>query len=195
MNNISLDTTSFSEQLGIYDFFNVLLSGTIFVFGLCTISSNVEKFLWNNMTVQKWIGIVLIIYVIGMILQELGSKADRYCFKIYKSMNRSILKGKIDNGYKEEAKNAIVKNPILLERYRKIADKLTFEFITDKDNEKFENDYISGFVFSVCQYYVSIKGKDKKIEKLRALFAMSKTLIICFVLLAICALLSIAFFF
>ena len=37
MSNISLDTTSFSEQLGIFDFFNILISGTTFIFGLSII--------------------------------------------------------------------------------------------------------------------------------------------------------------
>ena len=42
------------------------------------------------------------------------------------------------------------------------------EFISDEDLERFENKYVSGFVFSMCQYYVSVKGNDKKVEKLRS---------------------------
>ena len=68
-----------------------------------------------------------------------------------------------------------------------------YEIIIEKKNIK--NMYLKVKedlnIYITCNTFVS----DKKIEKLRALFAMSKTLIICVVLLAICALLSIAFFF
>lgn len=196
MKNITFDTTSFSEQLGIYDFFNVLLAGTIFVCGCSVVSSDLNSWLWSEMTFQKGLGIVLAIYVIGIILQEIGSTVDRKYSNIYKGMSQSILKGKLDEKYDKETTNEIIKNPILLERYRKTAGKLIKEFKSDKSDafeNDFENDYISGFVFCVSQYYVSVKGKDKKVEKMRALFAMSKTLIICFLALALFALFSIVF--
>ncbi len=193
MNNISLDTTSFSEQLGIYDFFNVLLSGVIFVCGCSVVSSSVSSWLWSEMTFQKGLDIVLAIYVIGIILQEIGSIVDRKYFNIYKGMSQSILKGKLDDKYDKETTNKIIKNPILLERYRKTAEKLVEEFKSDALKNDFDNDYVSGFVFGVSQYYVSVKGKDKKVEKMRALFAMSKTLIICFLALALFAFFSIIF--
>lgn len=193
MKNITFDTTSFSEQLGIYDFFNVLLSGVIFVCGCGTVSTRVNSLLWDNMSFAKGLGLILMIYIIGMALQELGSLADRYCFKIYKGMNQSILKGTLDKNYKEKTTNKIISNPILLDRYRKSADMLIKEFISEKDSDRFENKYVSGFIFSMCQYYVSVKGNDKKVEKLRSLFAMSKTLIVCFIALAIFAAFSIVF--
>ena len=192
MNNISLDTTSFSEQLGIYDFLNVLLSGAIFVFGCSTISSGLNSWLWGDATLSKGIGIVLAMYIIGMVLQELGATMGRHCFKIYEKKSSSILKGKIDNNFCEKVDGGIVSNPLTLKQYQENADKLLKGFTLNEDG-KFENDNVSRFVFSVCQYYVSIKGKDKKVEKLRALFNMSETLIICFWLLSIMALISIAF--
>lgn len=193
MNNISLDTTSFSEQLGIYDFFNVLLSGVIFVCGCSIVSSSLSSWLWSEMTFQKGLGIVLAIYVIGIILQEIGSIADRKYFNIYKGMSQSILKGISDEKYDKETTNEIIKNPILLERYRNTAEKLIEDFKSDKFEKDFDNDYISGFVFCVSQYYVSVKGKDKKVEKMRALFAMSKTLIVCFLVLTLFAIFSAVF--
>lgn len=57
-----------------------------------------------------------------------------------------------------------------------------------------ENEFFNGFMFSVCQYYVTVKGKDKKVEKMRALFSMSKTLMVSFGLLSVCAMLSLLFF-
>lgn len=191
MKNITFDSTSFSEQLGIYDFFNVILSGAIFICGLCIINQNINSFVWSNISLQKGLGLILLIYILGMILQEAGSVVDRNIFKIYKGMNQSILMGRIYGEYEEKTTNEIIENPIVLERYRRSADKLLTEFALDKDEKRFDNKYANGYVFSVCQYYVSVYGKDKKVEKLRALFAMSKTFMSCFFLLSACALLSI----
>lgn len=46
------------------------------------------------------LGIILIIYIIGIFLQKLGVMLDRKYFKIYKNMSRRILKGEIDTKYK-----------------------------------------------------------------------------------------------
>lgn len=193
MKNITFDTTSFSEQLGIYDFFNVLLAGTIFVYGCSAVSTKITSLLWDNMSFAKGLGLILIIYIIGMALQELGSLADKYIFNIYRGMSRSILKGKISTDYNNDVKDGIFSNPIILEKQRENADEIIKEFVSTKDETRFENDNISGFVFSMAQYYVSIKGADRKVEKLRSLFAMSKTLIVCFLALAIFAAVSILF--
>lgn len=191
MSNITFDSTSFSEQLGIYDFFNVLLCGAIFTLGMCAIDINIGNYLCNNLTVIKGLGIALMIYVIGMILQETGSKLDRKFTKIYRGMNRSILKGTVDINYRGETLNKITSNPIVLEQYRKHARELCKDYISG--DECFENDNANGFVFSVCQYYVSIKGQDKKVERLRALFGMSKTLMACFLLLSLFAFIALFF--
>lgn len=191
MKNNSFDSTSFFEQLGIYDSFNVLLSGAVFVWGLCIINRDFSDYIWKKLSFQKWVGIILFVYILGMILQEISSRVDRKIFNIYTGMSRSILKGELDNEYKKETSNEIIKNPIVLQQYRKSADKLLKEFISDKDAQRFENEYVNGFIFSICQYYVAICGKDKKVEKLRALSGMSKILMICFWLLSGFALFSV----
>ena len=56
-----------------------------------------------------------------------------------------------------------------------------------EDSQYFENDFVNESFFSICQYYVSVKGKDRKVEKLRGLFTMSKTLVACFASLALCS--------
>ena len=190
MENLSIDTSSFSEQLGIYDFFNVVLSGAAYVCGLCVINRNLCNYIWNDFSFQKGLGLILLIYVIGMILQEIGSILDRELFHIYKGLNQSVLQGKIDDNYEKETENEIIKNPLVLEQYQKNADKLLTGFTISKDENRFQSKYVNGYVFSIYQYYVSVCGKDKKVEKLRALFAMSKTLIACFSLLSIGALFS-----
>lgn len=190
MGNITVDSSGVSDQLGIYDFFNVLLNGTVFVMGLCSISRTLNAYVWSNVSFPKGLGIVLSIYIVGLILQELSSYVDKKWLNIYKGMNQRILNGK--KGCKRE--QVIISNPILLKQYRKNADELLNEYFSNKDRTRFENEFFNGFIFSVCQYYVSVKGKDKKVEKMRALFSMSKTLMVSFGLLAVCAMLSLLLF-
>lgn len=191
MNNITFDSTGFSEQLGLYDFFNVLISGAIFVCGVCTINSKVNNALWSNLSFQRGLGIALLIYISGMILQELGSLVDRNYTNLYMGMHRSILKGSIDNRFEKETSNKIIDNPLILQCYRDMADRIIGKYIPATNwTTRFENEYINGYFFSVCQYFVMVKGKDKKSEKLRALFSMSKTLMSCCFLLAILSFLT-----
>ena len=53
MENISIDASSFSEQLGVYDFFNVVLAGATFVGGVCIINRNLCNYIWNEFSLQK----------------------------------------------------------------------------------------------------------------------------------------------
>lgn len=193
MSNITFDSNNFSSQLGIYDFFNVLLSGATFIFGICIINTNINEYLWDNVSFAKGLGIILAIYIIGMVIQELGSKLDKSFFNLYVGMHRSILKGTLDDNFKSETTNKIIKNPVVLKQYREYADRILAEHMDTRGEEHYENKYANGYVFSVCQYYVSVYGKDQKIEKMRALFNMSKTLLACFILLAIFAFFSIFF--
>ncbi len=193
MNNVSLDTTGFSEQLGIYDFFNVLVYGAIFVCGICVINTDINNYLWCDLTFPKGLGIALMIYIVGMILQEFGSFYDRKRTKIYKNMSRSILKGDLDDKYKLETTNIIIKNPIVLKQYRELSKNILKDYVDTSDEKYVENDYANGFMFSICQYYVSVHGKDKKIERIRALFSMSKTLSVCFFVLALLTAISLLF--
>lgn len=192
MVNTSFDSASLLEHLGIYDFLNVLLAGSIFTFGICIINSGIKEFIWSNITFLKGLGIILLIYIMGLLLQELGAMADKRIFKIYNGMSRSILKGEIDSELKKETSNKIIRNPIILLEYRNFANELLKNLFSDNNKQHFENKYVNGYVFSICQYYVSINGKDKKIEKLRALVDMSITLMTCFLILSI---LSIVFIF
>ena len=184
MNNITFDARSFSDQLGIYDFFNVLVSGGVFLFGLCAINNNILHSLWGNMTVQKGLGIVFLTYLLGLVLQEVSAQLDRLADKkgwtTYKRMNRSIL---VNPKRETEPVNDIIDNPLVLKHYRRRADVLLGDLA--KEEDRFEKPDVNGFVFSACQYYVSVCGKDRKVEKMRAIFSMSRALALCFFLLAL----------
>ena len=188
MKNFTIETTSFSEQLGLYDFFNVLIYGVTFISGVSLLNESLCRFLWENLSFQKGLGLVLLTYITGMLLQELGSVVDKHFTNLYRGMHQRILKGETDKSFEKEPCNDIIENPVVFDKYRNNARDLLKEFEIDTNDECFENKYINSYIFSISQYYLSVKGKDKKTEKLRALFSMSKTLMSCFFLLAICAL-------
>lgn len=193
MNDFTFDTTSFSEQLGLYDFFNVLIYGTTFVSGVSLLNEKLCQFLWNNLSFVKGLGILWLIYIIGILLQELGSVVDKYWTNIYKGMHRSILIGEEIQSFNKETSNYVFENPVVLHKYRDFAKKSLERLGMDTTGDWYNNKYYNGYIFSLSQYYVSIKGKDKKVEKLRALFSMSKTLMACFFLLSFCAFCTLIF--
>jgi len=260
MNNLTLDAANFSEQLGIYDFFNIIVSGTIFIFGLCSICKELAILLWTRLTIPKGIALIAIIYLTGLVLQEISSLLDKHIMKVQTGARYNFLKESIDEetelspltwvyrttlkvwGMKIQKKirdflsqhidwvnysitlryiyilssnssakepNSIIHNQPLLHHYRKLAQTILYElysnpeailvldkpikeypafpFLTEQGwNKLLNEDFANSYVYSVCQYYVSSRGKDKKVEKLRALFDMSRTLTICFFIL-LCA--------
>lgn len=107
MDKITLNTTTFSDQLGLYDFFNVLIYGITFISGLCVLNENIYNYIWNNMSFQKGLGFVLLVYITGMILQEIGSIIDYKITNIRRGMNRRILKGDIDENNEKKRKNKL----------------------------------------------------------------------------------------
>lgn len=190
MDNLSIDTSGLSEQLGIYDFFNVILSGTTFVCGVCLVCKDLYEYIFDDLTLSKGLFLILLIYILGMILQDLGSTLDKKYFNIYSGMNQRILQGNTKGRCGKESAEQIVSNPLVLKQYRKDADKLLIRISGKRDKKRFDDNDVNAYFFSVCQYYVSACGKDKKVEKLRALFAMSKTLMACFFSLSVVALLA-----
>ena len=204
MEKISLDTSSFSEQLGIYDFFNVIVSGAIFICGFFCINDNWYEQLFKQITMPKVLVLIVLVYIMGLVLQEIGSLIDTYILKVYVGATRNFLKGSIDDEenidfiikfgryikkifikkHKKQMSNSIICNPVLLERYNVLAKEILKDIPNDILVESTEGN-INAYVFSVCQYSLAYYGKDKKVEKMRALFGMAKSLMTCFFILDI----------
>ena len=204
MEKISLDTSTFSEQLGIYDFFNVIVSGAIFICGFFCINNKWYEQLFEQITMPKVFVLIVLVYIMGLVLQETGSLIDTYILKVYVGATRNFLKISIDNEedidffvkigrylknifvkkHKKEMSNSIISNPVLLERYNVLAEEILKDIPNDILIESAEGNK-NAYVFSVCQYSLAFHGKDKKVEKMRALFGMAKSLMTCFFILDI----------
>lgn len=205
MENITLDTTNFSEQLGLYDFFNVVVSGSILIVGISMLVPDISSWLWSDLSIVKGIGIVLFIYIVGNIVQELGWWLDRLLLKVKKRTRSTFLFdikkiSRIDRwkywwwvvfkkgtNYSGEKTNLVIDNKNLLKYYRKMATQIYEEYFPDdKENkENYQDEAFNSFIFPRIQYRVSYLGKDAKAEKLRALYGLSRDLIICFLIFAV----------
>ena len=165
-----------SEKLGLYDFFNVISVGAIFilhiVFLFPDILSNYDN--WLSDGAIKFAGIFILAYLLGVFFQELGANLENFqLFNIKKKLTNNFLTNK-----------KIIDNNIKLEQYRKYAkDIFRQKGIALSDNFTPEqNEYI----YSYIEYYIEHKGRNKKFEKMRALYGMSKSLLCCmpFVIIA-----------
>lgn len=221
MHNISLETSSFSEQLGLYDFFNVLISGAVFVFSIISISVKIKSVLLPSKEILVWLGLVLVIYISGVVLQEISSMLDHHFLKIKHFTRSTFLFDLKEHSYvskvkywfsgvrtslietmgqKEKKKdtyeyvirngqqykwNWVLNNKNLLSHYRILAKQIYEECLPDGQFEAalYNDEKFNSFVFSVIQYRVACEGKDKKVEKLRALYSLARTLMFGYILL------------
>lgn len=175
-----------SVKLGLYDFFNVLLAGGLFVFSVFFMSHKVLDFYANKVLVvfntefEKILVLLFLCYIIGIVFQEIASFCEEKIFHIRKSMLKNFL-----------IVDSIVENKPKLEVFRNLAyDILNKKLISHGDND------ISGeqchYVYAYCFYYVQNRGMTEKIEKIRALYGMSKTFTVVFFAIAFVALIKIS---
>lgn len=200
MNNISLETSTFGEQLGIYDFFNVIISGAFYIFSLIgilyTIYPEIIISIYSNITILGGTVLATIIFFVGLVIQELGSIADRKLWHVKEFAYRNCLKNtwqkkKYSHAYKDRiairqgkyirSGNYVIHNGALLKCYIQSAEKILSEQLMESNPKKsplaFDN--VNRCIFSYCEYYVAVLGKDKKVEKMRALFAMARSFATC----------------
>lgn len=196
-------------KLGIMDFFNVLFTGGFFV--ICI--SWIVPWFWDyyvsineNFEYESYVGVFVLCYVVGIILQELGSWYDSKCEHIksnvleYFLQEKVILKeGLIESILKRVRRKEkgtkgkkIIDNPIKLHVYQKyqqeILDKKAKKILKNVSEEE-----QCRFVYAYCLYYIEHQGKSAKYEKMRGLFDMARTMIVSSILLIIAS--SINFFY
>lgn len=172
MGNINIDT--FSEQLGIYDFFNVIVSGAIM--------GMLWYFIWPGFfektlfKIKVHISVVIIFTIIlcyftGMIIQEVGSIADRYVFHVKDKMRTTFLECREDN--------EVLTSSVRLNMCRKYAREILKE--SEIEYRGFFSKEETQYVCARMEYRISYIGKSGKMEKLRALFSMARSMVICMI--------------
>lgn len=146
----------------------------------------------EDINTSKILGIVVLSYVFGLILQEIAAITEYLLPGLYRKTIKELFKGTTETNNTD---NDIFKNPLALKQYRNLADTILNQKILENEKDikyesRFDNEYVNKFVFSEFQYYIIVNGKNQKFEKMRALYNMSKILGVCFMTLAIFTLFS-----
>ena len=164
------------EKFSIYDFFNLLFSGGIFIAGLHLLGFPLLEIIYSDIHLPEseiiFCTIVLLLcYVIGFALQAISSiigKGDR-------------IQSKMTSTFLFDGNNVIV-NPEKLKIYQTKAKELfRRKNIHVKDNN-FSPEQCEYF-FSYCIYFIQVQ--NKKTEKMRSLKGLSSLWLMCFSLLSI----------
>ena len=162
-----------SEKLGLYDFFNVISVGAIFIIHIVFLFPDLLSSydVWIKDSTIKFTGLFILAYLLGLIFQELGAFLDEYIIK-FRNKKITFLKKRITRSFLINDK--IIDNNIKLKQYRKYAREIlenkefkVCDALTPEQNE---------YIYSYIEYYIEHKNRSKKFEKMRALYGMSKSL-------------------
>lgn len=178
---------SIFEKFSLHDFFNLVICGAVFVLSLDIIDISLLSFLHSkinilNNEISYFVTTLLIFYMVGYVLQGIGLVIEEKKLKIQKSMTGTIL---LDN-------NNVIINSEKLKIYQEKAKQLFIMKNVKIKGNKFSQDQCEYF-FSYCNYFIEVKGYNKKTEKLRGLKALSNLWIICFSLLSLIGVIKIFF--
>lgn len=176
----------FFEKFSIYDFFNLLASGIVFLLGLLALRflelTSLADFLSSN-TEMQWVLFAVILggcYLIGTIFQQTSS------IVFERKYSNGITSTVLCNRY------SVLTNQIKLEVHQKYARSL---FLAK--GIPFDGDCFSGwhceYYFAYCSYYIQNRNKHHKAEKMRGLRGIYSLLVTCFAFLCIIALFRVAF--
>lgn len=92
-------------KLGIQDSFNVFVSGGFFVLCMFWIYPQLWKFYSSiELQTERYLGGIIICYICGISLQEIGSTLDSKIFKIYDTIIKGCFKKNSDIFNKERLK-------------------------------------------------------------------------------------------
>lgn len=173
------------DRLGIMDFFNILFVGGIFIVCVCWICPPI----WNwylsinkEYKMESYVGIIVISFTIGLILQEAGVFWDKQLGHIeLNTINNFLLKNIILNN--KTITNKIINNKFKLQVYREYGKQ-----ILANKSIRYKKEFTAEqcrYIYSYCFYYIEVRGKSDKYEKMRGLFDLSRSLIISSVILSV----------
>ena len=160
---------SLFNKTSTYEFFCVFISGmimlviTFFVFPDLFFVFDIFE------NVNEWIVLIvclLIGYIVGIVLEELGVCFEKICNILGNDACHSFLND--DNG--------IIKNGIELQEYRKYAIA-----ILNEKNEFYNGDCFTKeqccYIYYYCRKKIESKPLGKKVNLIRALYGMTRSLV------------------
>ena len=172
------------EKFSVFDFFNLVFSGAIFligiqflgirVFNLISLLCSIDFTKVNSLEKVLYFTIVLCVcYVIGSCIQEVGSLFQNKCFDVQDKAISNLL-----NDY--EVVGNRQKHKVYVDKAKKLFES---KDITIYDN-CFSEDQCKYF-FAYCVYYIQVRDYNKKTEKMRDVHGISNMLSTSFAILFI----------
>ena len=162
---------TFFDKLGLYDFFSLIIGGVVFLCGNYLTGITDAQFIINmyaTLDALLTIGFIFLIsYLLGNFFQRIADKL--FLGKYYSKTKHEIL----------SVKDSVINNPVKLEIHRKRACKILATKGILVEEENLEKAH-SAFYFGYCSYYLQIKGKHEKMEKLRGMMRLYATLTVSF---------------
>lgn len=175
---------SITEKFSVFDYFNLLIGGMVFLFGLglCgypetkSILLNISNMISGStfLLIIAMILFVCLSFVVGTVINEIGN----WIFKGWLKWEQNLVK-------KCLISENVVGNNSKLKSYRKKAFKFLSSQVPDFDKEYkgevYTEDHCAYF-FAYCSYYIQIHKLDKKAERLREVQGLSMLLACAFAL-------------
>lgn len=146
------------SKIGLYDVFGVFVSGLIAV--VVSISLRFP-ILFNVMgsDTENIICFLVISYFVGLVLQEIGSVIAKYV-KYEKRAETRFLN-----------EEWVLENKTEMDKVKEYAVKI----LNVPQNHTFSEDE-NQYVYSYCLNYLETRGKEDKIKRINALYAMSRSI-------------------
>lgn len=168
------------EKFSLYDFFNLIVSGALFIFGVQLLGFTPLTFINERMNLQNekifiycfWL---LFCYVIGSVVQGIELFLER------KGIS-SFQQNKIENCLNNDS------DTISNEEKRKVYQRDARRLFADKNIKVVKNEFTPDqceYYFAYCSYCIQLKEQNKKTEKMRGIKGISSLFSICFILLCL----------
>lgn len=174
------------DKFSVIDFFNVLISGVVFIYGLSlTLNDYIPAYLYNNIAlaggIEKGIITFILCYLSGGVIQMVKI----LFFDIYRSMVTSKCLAKIDTKKHWIKINCVLDNNYKRDVYIKLAVRLFHNKQLGSFNPS--DTKMCQYFFAYCEYYNTLRGNNAKTEKMREVSSLCEQIAIAFYSLTIIA--------
>ena len=179
-----------TEKFSVFDFFNLIIGGSVFLLGLgiCNYSQVIEV----STSIIALIGdsdfllVAAITFFLGcaLIAGTVINEIAHWCFDTMLYRERTLIETCLN-------KDKLINNDFRLQRFREKAQKY-LKVQKLELQEEFTTDQCSTY-FAYCIYYLHVRDRDKKTEKLRETQGLSELLTLVFVLIPISSIIMYTF--
>ena len=171
---------SLTEKFNVFDFFNLIIGGTVFWLGIGICNFYQVKKLYtlvlcvhNDLNYMVFLSVIVFFagaFVTGAVINEMSCWLFENVFVWEKKYIEHCLN-----------KNQLIKNDVKLRQFRIKAEAYLNVKEMGEDDDFSINQCATYFAY--CVYYLHVHGQDKKTEKLRETQGLSEILTLVFVLI------------